>query len=229
MESAFRAIEQLHDKIKLGNAVNPLQVRIAECQVERENKLFIGMLPKTVDEEQLHDMFVKFGDLREVHIIRGPEGSSKGCAFVKYVDRDAAMIAIQEMHNRIPEGSTRPLVVKFADVKRHGKKVDSEEALAEKMNGMSIRDGNYWGAQQSQQPYVVSYGYGVPGQPVVSMPMMQYAGASPSNSNGSPNYMFMNSVDGYNGQDGFQRDPLIEGAGVDRDGSDNDASRPPEG
>ena len=83
-------------------AINPLQVRIAESQAERENKLFIGMLPKTIDEEDLHNMFAPYGELREVHIIRGPEGSSKGCAFVKFVDRDAAMVAIEDMNDIIP-------------------------------------------------------------------------------------------------------------------------------
>ncbi len=83
-------------------AANPLQVRIAESQAERENKLFIGMLPKTIDEEDLHSMFAPYGELREVHIIRGPEGSSKGCAFVKFVDRDAAMVAIEDMNELIP-------------------------------------------------------------------------------------------------------------------------------
>ena len=131
-QSARRAVDQLHDKIKLPNvreyswqsnqnwssalhnvckskylitllqAINPLQVRIAESQAERENKLFIGMLPKTIDEEDLHNMFAPYGELREVHIIRGPEGSSKGCAFVKFVDRDAAMVAIEDMNDIIP-------------------------------------------------------------------------------------------------------------------------------
>ena len=79
-----------------------MQVRIAESQAERENKLFIGMLPKTIDEDDLHSMFAPYGELREVHIIRGPEGSSKGCAFVKFVDRDAAMVAIEDMNELIP-------------------------------------------------------------------------------------------------------------------------------
>lgn len=77
-------------------------MRIAESQAERENKLFIGMLPKTLNEEDLYNMFISYGDLREVHIIRGPEGSSKGCAFVKFVDREAAMVAIEDMHEAIP-------------------------------------------------------------------------------------------------------------------------------
>jgi RNA recognition motif-containing protein len=79
-----------------------LQVRIAESQAERENKLFIGMLPKTLNEDDLHTMFIQYGDLREVHVIRGPDGGSKGCAFVKFVDREAAMVAIEDMNDIIP-------------------------------------------------------------------------------------------------------------------------------
>ena len=60
------------------------------------------MLPKTVNEEDLHDMFVPYGELREVHIIRGGEGSSKGCAFVKFADRDAAMVAIEIFNDLTP-------------------------------------------------------------------------------------------------------------------------------
>lgn len=78
---------------------------MAESQAERENKLFIGMLPKTINEEDLHDMFIPYGDIREVHIIRGPEGSSKGCAFVKFVDREAAMVAIEDMNDMVPSVS----------------------------------------------------------------------------------------------------------------------------
>lgn len=78
-------------------------MRIAESQAERENKLFIGMLPKVVNEQDLHAMFIPYGDLREVHIIRTPEGSSKGCAFVKFVDRESALVAIADMNDFIPQ------------------------------------------------------------------------------------------------------------------------------
>ena len=56
---------------------NALQVRIAETQVERENKIFVGMLPKTATEQDLTNIFSEYGELREVHVIRGPEGGSK--------------------------------------------------------------------------------------------------------------------------------------------------------
>lgn len=81
-------------------------MRFAETQVEKENKLFVGMLPKTFTENELHQMFVPFGELKEVHIIRGPEGSPKGCAFVKFIDRDAAINAINALNETIPNAST---------------------------------------------------------------------------------------------------------------------------
>lgn len=77
-----------------------MQVRVMDHIPD--NKLFIGMLPKTFIEENLYNVFIQYGDLREVHIIRGPEGASKGCAFIKFVDHDAALLAIEYMHDVIP-------------------------------------------------------------------------------------------------------------------------------
>jgi CUG-BP- and ETR3-like factor len=60
------------------------------------------MLPKTFTEQDLHEIFSPYGEIKEVHIIRGPEGSPKGCAFVKFVDRDAANTAISDLNETIP-------------------------------------------------------------------------------------------------------------------------------
>jgi hypothetical protein len=117
-QSAIDAVENLHDRVRLPNAMNALQVRLAETPLDRENKLFVGMLPKTFSEMELQVMFEGFGELKEVHIIRGPEGSPKGCAFVKFVTKEAAMLAIDALHETIPHGATRPLVVKLADNKK---------------------------------------------------------------------------------------------------------------
>jgi len=78
-------------------------------------KLFVGMLPKTMGESEVRNLFAPFGELKEIHIIRGPDGISKGCAFVKYIDYERAVVAIEQLHETIPLGSSRSLVVKFAD------------------------------------------------------------------------------------------------------------------
>ena len=206
------------------------------------------MLPKTIDEEDLHNMFAPYGELREVHIIRGPEGSSKGCAFVKFVDRDAAMVAIEDMnelippvsavHNSLkqyeavqifpltmlllhffllfysaPQGSTRPLVVKFADSKKQLKLKDDGGGLSmaaafdsgnQGDNGQSLQGSgkgpDFWSKQfqlqqQQQQQQQMMYSYAVPNsnmqqqQQQQLLPIslgMQYGGH-----NNSQQYLYM--------------------------------------
>lgn len=56
-------------------------------------------------------MFQPFGDLKEVHIIRGTEGSPKGCAFVKFVSKEAAIMAIDNLNETVPP--VRSLLLSF--------------------------------------------------------------------------------------------------------------------
>lgn len=220
--SALHAIQELHDKIKLPNAVNPLQVRPAESQAERENKLFIGMLPKTVTEEDLENTFSQYGELREVHIIRGTDGHSKGCAFIKFMDRDSAMVAIDCVHDTTPEGSTRPLVVKFADNKKVVKgKVGGISPPDTPSSGCSVpllmsgilnpgqgMPAEYWAMQQQQHqqgsstqyPYSVSTSQTMVGQPVSASPSQQQQQQLVSvpyltypSAPGSPSYLYYQS------------------------------------
>lgn len=86
---------------------------------EREHKLFIGMIPKTATEEFIRTIFDPFGEIREVHIIRDQDGNNKGCAFLKFTERQSAMSAIESVHQQyVVEPGGRPLIVKFADNKR---------------------------------------------------------------------------------------------------------------
>lgn len=80
--------------------MNPLVVKFIQNE-GYENKLFIGMLPKSLDENDLEAMFCSYGDIREIHIIRNPEGISKGCAFVKFQDRESAIVAIDVLNNSL--------------------------------------------------------------------------------------------------------------------------------
>eukprot|EP00934_Nitzschia_sp_Nitz4_P004564 Nitzschia sp. Nitz4//scaffold2_size372955//85058//86891//NITZ4_000383-RA/size372955-snap-gene-0.69-mRNA-1//-1//CDS//3329546656//4554//frame0 len=114
---AERAQEALHDKFTFPGARRPAQVKPAEPSVP-ENKLFIGMLSRKAGEDEIRELFAPFGEIREIYMIRGADGASKCAAFLRYVTREAALNAIENLHNNIVmDGSARPLIVKFADNK----------------------------------------------------------------------------------------------------------------
>jgi CUG-BP- and ETR3-like factor len=49
-----------------------------------EHKLFIGMLPKSAEEEDLRVLFEPHGIIEEVYILRQYDTQeSRGCAFLK--------------------------------------------------------------------------------------------------------------------------------------------------
>lgn len=84
-----------------------------------ETKLFIGMLSRKAGEEEVRELFEPFGEIREVHMIRSPDGTSKCAAFLRFVDHESAVRAIEQLNNVLKmEGSSRPLIVKFADTKQ---------------------------------------------------------------------------------------------------------------
>lgn len=66
-----------------------------------EYKLFVGMLPRSVNEEGLRAVFQPYGKLIEVVVLREPDGTSKGCAFVKYERRDDALSAISSCNGQM--------------------------------------------------------------------------------------------------------------------------------
>ncbi|CAI5737946.1 unnamed protein product [Hyaloperonospora brassicae] len=121
-DAADRAVQELHNKVVLPQSLNPLQVRPAEGQAgaSQEHKLFIGMIPKAADELAIRRVFDLFGAIEEVYILRHPAtGQSKGCAFLKFTDRAAALAAIEQVNGIVTmDRGTAPLVVKFADSRR---------------------------------------------------------------------------------------------------------------
>jgi len=61
-----------------------------------------------VTEEQLRKVFDPYGTIVELSILRGPDGFSKGCAFLKYEHRQEAISAINACHGQV-----------FMPVRRH--------------------------------------------------------------------------------------------------------------
>mmetsp|Transcript_34406 Transcript_34406/g.55660 ORF Transcript_34406/g.55660 Transcript_34406/m.55660 type:complete len:466 (+) Transcript_34406:209-1606(+) len=136
---AEKAIELLGGKITLPGANMPLQLSYAQedgrggrdmsggsrnmpqqsgSVTISDTKLFIGTIARNANEQDLVKLFEPYGSVEEVHIMRFPEGASKGCAFVRFSRREEALAAIAGLNNiHTMPGGEGPLVVKFAENK----------------------------------------------------------------------------------------------------------------
>merc|ERR1719180_126508 len=116
---ALEAQNRLHNVKTLPGMHHPIQMKPADTENRNERKLFIGMVCKKNDEEDIRQMFDKFGPVEEVTVLRDDQGMSRGCAFVTFASRQIAMVAIKAMHHSITmEGCSSPIVVKFADTQK---------------------------------------------------------------------------------------------------------------
>jgi len=77
-------------------------------------KLIVNYIPDTVNETVLYNLFVHYGEIESVRVMRDQAGNPKGYGFVKYTDTDSAIEAIQMLngleigHKRIKVGYCRP-------------------------------------------------------------------------------------------------------------------------
>ncbi|CAG0898391.1 unnamed protein product [Darwinula stevensoni] len=118
------------------------------CVAER--KLFVGMLSKKCNENDVRAMFSPYGQIEECTVLRDANGHSKGCAFVTFTTRQSAFNAIKNIHHsmtmevrrfasvffrlvglRCGAGCSSPLVVKFADTQ---KEKDQKKMMAMKQS-----------------------------------------------------------------------------------------------
>ncbi|XP_061737629.1 CUGBP Elav-like family member 3 isoform X3 [Nerophis ophidion] len=119
-ESALKAQSALHEQKTLPGMNRPIQVKPADSEGRGEDrKLFVGMLGKQQSDEDVRRLFEPFGSIDECTVLRGPDGTSKGCAFVKFQGHSEAQAAINSLHgSRTMPGASSSLVVKFADTEK---------------------------------------------------------------------------------------------------------------
>jgi RNA recognition motif-containing protein len=74
-------------------------------------RLYIGNLPWKVDNQQLAELFRRFGQLKEAAVVidKEREGRSRGFGFVEFADENAAKAALEAMDGASIDG--RPLQV----------------------------------------------------------------------------------------------------------------------
>ncbi|XP_041094930.1 CUGBP Elav-like family member 4 isoform X3 [Polyodon spathula] len=153
-ESALKAQSALHEQKTLPGMNRPIQVKPADSESRGDRKLFVGMLNKQQSEDDVRRLFESFGNIEECTILRGPDGNSKGCAFVKYSSHAEAQAAISALHgSQTMPGASSSLVVKFADTDKE-RTIRRMQQMAGQMgmfNPMAIQFGAYGAYAQAMQ------------------------------------------------------------------------------
>ncbi|XP_061729775.1 CUGBP Elav-like family member 1 isoform X2 [Cydia pomonella] len=118
-KAALKAQDALHNIKTLSGMHHPIQMKPADSENRNERKLFVGMLNKKLSENDVRALFAGHGAIEECTVLRDAQGQSKGCAFVTFVSKQAAIAAIKTLHHsQTMEGCSAPLVVKFADTQK---------------------------------------------------------------------------------------------------------------
>ena len=146
------------------------------------------MLSRKAGEDEVRELFAPFGEIREIHMIRSADGSSKCAAFLRFTNHESAIRAIESFNNVYKmEGSSRPLIVKFADNKqqkqqRHYRNMRKHEMMVATMgppNGFA-----------PYPPQVPPMGMPVPG-PQYPMPPPPHFAPGPYGPTGAPHHAYM--------------------------------------
>uniref|UniRef100_A0A8B9LZP0 CUGBP Elav-like family member 3 n=1 Tax=Astyanax mexicanus TaxID=7994 RepID=A0A8B9LZP0_ASTMX len=185
-ESALKAQNALHEQKTLPGMNRPIQVKPADSEGRGDRKLFVGMLGKQQSDADVRKMFEPFGSIEECTVLRGPDGVSKGCAFVKYQSNAEAQAAISALHgSRTLPGASSSLVVKFADTEKERgiRRMQQVASQLGVISPMSLHLGAYNAYTQAlvqQQALVAQSAYLSPVATVAAVQMQQLAALNPN-------------------------------------------------
>lgn len=123
--SAYSDAESLHEKHKSHSEGVNEDDEYQEYEDEEDDdgerpiKLFVGQVPKSMEEADLFPIFAKYGPMEDVAVIRDKHtGQHRGCAFITYLNKESADLCVQELHGSFPfEGGKRPVQVRVAGKK----------------------------------------------------------------------------------------------------------------
>eukprot|EP01112_Ceratiomyxa_fruticulosa_P016032 TRINITY_DN480_c0_g2_i7.p1 TRINITY_DN480_c0_g2~~TRINITY_DN480_c0_g2_i7.p1 ORF type:complete len:305 (-),score=58.04 TRINITY_DN480_c0_g2_i7:596-1510(-) len=215
-EDADQAIKALHNTIRLDGVKHLMQVKYADGELEKlETQVYVGKISLTATEDELRELFAPWGTVESVKILRNPDGSSRGCGFVKYYSREEASQAIANMSGKTTmPGASGPLIVNFPDKKEKNKPAQQQYAPSAPPQSLLVTPPYYQQSMASAPPQNYSmggvspyyqYNYQQPSQPSYSqMPLLPQPHSFSSPVGANPL--------GYNTQYQYQTQPYGQGA-----------------
>uniref|UniRef100_A0A8C1SQ05 Cugbp, Elav-like family member 2 n=1 Tax=Cyprinus carpio TaxID=7962 RepID=A0A8C1SQ05_CYPCA len=138
-KAALEAQNALHNIKTLTGMHHPIQMKPADSEKSNaveDRKLFIGMVSKKCNENDIRVMFSPFGQIEECRILRGPDGLSRGCAF--------GTVSTRAMAQSVLTGCSSPMVVKFADTQKDKEQRRLQQQLAQQMQ--QLNSASAWGS-----------------------------------------------------------------------------------
>jgi len=114
-EDAEKAINTLNG-LRLQNKTIKVSYARPSSESIKGANLYVSGLPKTMAQQELENLFASFGRIITSRILcDNITGLSKGVGFIRFDQRQEAERAIQKLNGTIPEGTTEPITVKYAN------------------------------------------------------------------------------------------------------------------
>ena len=113
-ETALFAINALHESIefsskKLYVAKFVRKIKRPQSDFPQSSTMIIKNLDQSINEDLLHKVFSRFGEIRKIQIDRDDEGSSRGFGFISFKKWEDTREAIETMKDAKPCQPSQPL------------------------------------------------------------------------------------------------------------------------
>ncbi|XP_051154675.1 CUGBP Elav-like family member 2 isoform X3 [Leptopilina boulardi] len=105
-------------------------------------KMFVGQVPKDMDENDLRPIFEEYGRVHQINVLRDKfSGNSRGCCFVTFYTRKAALGAQNALHNIMTfKGMVHPIQMKPADSENRNQRKLFVGMLSKKYTENDVRN-----------------------------------------------------------------------------------------
>lgn len=105
----------------------------------KDANLYISGLPRTLSQQDLEDMFTRFGHIINSRVlVDQASGLSRGVAFIRFDKRSEAEEAVKHLNGHTPPGSSEPITVKFA---ANPNQARNSQMMSQMYHGQSRRFG----------------------------------------------------------------------------------------